>query len=652
MKTLTNKKKWVKTFQFFAAYLVAAWTFLQFVDWALNRYNISPYWVDLLLWIFIGIIPSLLIYLFHQERINKLILKKREKIIFPLNILLIMVITYFGFGNSDLGATTKSIEYTTEAGEKRSALITKEEFRKGFYVFPFKPKKVDSSKQWLQFGINRLLVEDLRQNKNLSPELANLTSTPEKVREARIFYDYYVDGEFEILDSTYIATTFIRESKTARISKQQTFKGADVLDIIDDITVFITDNFTSKELNTPQYLDLDVKEFASSSLKAIEYLIRYDYTNAVKEDETFALGYLLNGKHNLTFNVSKYEERQLADKAYQYRSRLPLQKRGEALILKNLAYDEFDNAEQLVKLQLEVDPSDDTYNKILYNIYGRTKNLSAYTQHAYDAWANKKNQPNAYIVLEAGLIREDYDYLLQQIDLATLTQPNDEYIFHLKLRPFLHKRDLKEAQKIHDKFKLLHPDFDNLTKVYDTAIAYLKNNKSTVEKLKRFEGLYRSNNTEQTYTYWLENNTLLQYVSNQIIHAYLLAGNNKIVSGTPIRGRTWLKEFVDDDNGEFYMEKQYQYTGRDDTGISISWKIDSTILKAERYLGSKQYDSAKIAYEKAIVANPEHYFLKDALAHINYLLNTDTETLQSQLNAVTGKYGPRRFFIEDGRLFY
>ena len=41
------KKKWINTLKFFAAYLVAAWTFLQFVDWVLNRYNISPHWVDI-----------------------------------------------------------------------------------------------------------------------------------------------------------------------------------------------------------------------------------------------------------------------------------------------------------------------------------------------------------------------------------------------------------------------------------------------------------------------------------------------------------------------------------------------------------------------------------------------------------------------------
>ena len=264
MDKQNRKKKWTNTLKFFAAYLVAAWTFLQFVDWALNRYHISPYWVDILLWFFIGIIPSLLIYLYHQDRLNKRVFKRREKIIFPLNILLILVVTYFGFGNNDLGATTKTIAYEDEQGEQKTALITKEEFREGFYVFPFKPKKVDSSKVWLQYGINYLTHQDLLQNKNLNPVLSYVQNTADKTREASYFYDYYVDGEFEITDSTYTITTFIRDSKSADIIKQEAFTGNDVLELIDDITVFVTNHFTPNEFKTPKYLDLEVKEFTSS----------------------------------------------------------------------------------------------------------------------------------------------------------------------------------------------------------------------------------------------------------------------------------------------------------------------------------------------------------------------------------------------------
>ena len=77
-----NKKKWFTALKILAAYLVAAWTLLQFVDWVLSRYNISPYWVDVLLWFFVGIIPSLTIYLYHKERIDQRIFKLRDHELF------------------------------------------------------------------------------------------------------------------------------------------------------------------------------------------------------------------------------------------------------------------------------------------------------------------------------------------------------------------------------------------------------------------------------------------------------------------------------------------------------------------------------------------------------------------------------------------
>ena len=100
-------KKWFNILKFIATYLVAAWTFLQFVDWILTRYEVSPYWVDVLLWAFISIIASLIIYLQNKDCIHKRIFKLKEKILIPLNIILLAVALYFGFGNSDLGATTK-----------------------------------------------------------------------------------------------------------------------------------------------------------------------------------------------------------------------------------------------------------------------------------------------------------------------------------------------------------------------------------------------------------------------------------------------------------------------------------------------------------------------------------------------------------------
>lgn len=75
--------------------------------------------------------------------------------------------------------------------------ITKEEFRVGIPIFAFEQISKDSTIEWMSYGINRILNEDLLQNKNLSPDHVNLTSTTDKIREASLFYDFFVDGEYQ-----------------------------------------------------------------------------------------------------------------------------------------------------------------------------------------------------------------------------------------------------------------------------------------------------------------------------------------------------------------------------------------------------------------------------------------------------------------------
>ena len=46
---------------FLGFYAVAGWTLIQFVDWLVNRYVLSPYLVDLSLGLILSMIPSVII---------------------------------------------------------------------------------------------------------------------------------------------------------------------------------------------------------------------------------------------------------------------------------------------------------------------------------------------------------------------------------------------------------------------------------------------------------------------------------------------------------------------------------------------------------------------------------------------------------------
>lgn len=642
-----NKKKWFTTLKILAAYLVAAWTFLQFVDWVLIRYNISPHWVDVLLWFFIGIIPSLVIYLYHKERIDKRILKLREKIIFPLNIILLIAGLFFGFGNTDLGATTKKINYTDEEGFSRSATITKEEFRIGIPVYAFEDLTNDEEFDWMRYGIGRLLVHDLDQNKSVSSDFSYITSTSDKIQEASIFNDFYIDGSYQKNGDDFSITAYKRKANNGKILAEKTVTGPDFLSLIDELTVFITENSGFIESQDLRYLDFPINEFMSDSLSAIKEFINGNYSKAVSIDERFALAYLENAKRSSRFSRGKLEVQDLADKAYQYRGRLPLQKKLEVNIQRNLAYENYDDATEQVKLQLEVDPHNEFYNQVLFSIYGETQETEKYVEASDRLFRIDPNSETGTNLAEAAMVDGQDDRLIDEIKKYEVISP---MLRVYRLKPLLHKGDYKKAESIMNEIKEAYPGWKNRWQVYDSAVTYLKENGSDIDKLQPFVGTYRSDFTEQYKTLWIENDRLIQYVKNQNMDALILASDNSAVTGF-MNNVTYRHELVYNDSGKVIAMRTH-INLYDRTNKAIYWKEDEIIQEAHKAFDEGNFEEAELLYQKAIKENPEHEYLKNTLKHLTYIKTVEPEALQHQYEKVVGAYGPREFWVEDGKLYY
>ena len=652
MEQANRKKKWIKTIQFLAGYLVAAWTFLQFFEWILNRYDISPNWVDLFLWVFIGVVPSLAIYFHHQERIGGGVLKLREKIIFPINLILIAIVTYFGFGSSDLGATTKEISYTNDAGDLEKQLITKEEFRIGLPIFRFEQTKQDTINEWLEYGIRELIYQDLLQDKNINPYTSGSESTIDKVMQAKIYNDYYLDGTYEVTDGVYKVTPSVRNAKNGKLISENSFTGTNLLDVIDDASIYVRENIGIIEEKRDFYIDLSLKDFMSPSLEAIKNSMNGNYEAAQKIDSTYAMSYLYDAERKIKYSQGKIDEQNTIDKAYKYSSKLPLQRQLEIRIRRYIAYEDWLMAEKLLKLQLEIDPSDQIYNDLLYTVYGETQQVRAYVDHAEQRFNTNQNIINGGVFLNASLLVGNYKEVVNAIKNLELVQPNNTDIFTFKIRPQLLNGDIEDAKKTQEKTLLVNPSWEKFAQTYDIAIAYLSENKITKEKLKPFVGLFRSQNSEQTIEYWLENDILIQYVSNQKLSSPILAGEHTLVDGTYINNRvTHKREFLKDSLDNIYGIRTEQKT-YNNTSTFWYWAYNDGIKAAERAIENDSLDKAEKLYKDLIQKNPKHYFLKQALNYINYVKSVDKETLKSQYDKVVGIYGPRKFSIEDGKLYY
>ncbi len=646
MSEKSKKQKWINTFQILAAYMVAAWTFLQFVDWLLNRYNLSPNWVDLMLWTFIGIIPSLIIYLYHRERINKGIIKLREKILIPINLILLIVVLFFAFGNADLGATTKNVTFENEFGNLETKTFTKEEFREGIAIYNFEQlQEKDSTYSWLKFGLGKILAEDLRQNKNLRPEFNYRIRTTDKIRDASLFYDKYVDGEFKTDGKDFTIKTFIRKANNAKILKEKVFTGSDLFDLIDEISVFIASEIDSK--SSLKYIDLPVSEYMTNSIEALEAFAKNNYDEAYKIDRKFSLAYLEDAKLIMAQNRGTLEAQDVIDRAFATKSLLPLQKQLEVLIQKNLAYGNYDDAEKQVRLQLEVDPNNKFYNSVLFSIFGETKNTEGFFKHTEKLFATNKSANNGTNLSIAAMVAGYQDQLLSALNALELVNPSIKY---LKVEPLIFNNETEKAKSIIDEYKLSYSGNRNRLKVYDSIFNFLENKNFDDIELDQFEGTYRSNYNEQILEFWMEDDRLIEYVKNQAMKPYLPAGNDAAGGGF-IENYTYYAKLLRDKNGEVFALKKYVFYW-DNTPTFLFWKIDDNLKKAQLAFENKDFAEARKRYQKAKSEHPEHAYIDHILGHLDYKSANDSLQTMAQFNRHKGSYGPRKFWVEGDKFYY
>ena len=645
-----DEKKGQKVLKFLAAYLVAAWTFLQFVDWALVRYNISPYWVDMLLWIFIGILPSLSIYLYNKDRINKKILKLREKIIFPLNGLIIALVLFFGFGNSDLGSTTKEISYKNDLGELLTETITKEEFRIGAPVFNFQQKNKDSINSWLGNTINKLLELDLKQDKNISTEACYAENTIDKIKSSSVFNKYYVDGFYEVNNGVYAITPIVHNSKNGKEISKKTFTGSDFFELIDEISIYIKDNLGIVEEMRDRYIDLSIREMTTESMEALKAWSNKDYDEAVKIDSAFTLAYFYNAIRRNRFSHGELEEKYLIDKAYDLKNNLPIQSQFEILMYKHIIYNRWADAEKLLKYQLEIEPNNEEYNRLLEMVFSETQNIEGYYKHALKRFNKAQNEDNARRYYMSLILNGNYDEAINLIKAYELLSPNTEEVQRIKAYSYLAAGKLDEAKKIYSKIKLTWPEESIYQNIIDAYIQ--KKEKETVTfDFTSYAGIYRSIASEQQINYFEKNKAYFVHYKNQLLNKGIPSDNNILlsfdagwVSGT--------KHVFKKDSLNTTSRVEVDQFNRNKLSKFYYYRETDEIRAAYNLFKSHEFENLDKTFEKLIAKHPNHWFLKDALSHVLYRKKQSNQALIDQYNKITGTYGNRKFWVKDNRLFY
>jgi competence CoiA-like predicted nuclease len=131
---------------------------------------------------------------------------------------------------------------------------------------------------------------------------------------------------------------------------------------------------------------------------------------------------------------------------------------------------------------------------------------------------------------------------------------------------------------------------------------------------------------------------------------YLPAGKNAAGGGF-IENYTYYVKLLRDDNQKINGLKKYFYYWNN-TNIVYYWKVDDNLEQAQLAFKNSKFAEAKDLYLQAKEDNPNHIFIDNILEHLNYRKTRDSLKVLQQYELHQGNYGPRKFWVENGKFYY
>ncbi|MCK5704794.1 MAG: hypothetical protein KAI29_26760, partial [Cyclobacteriaceae bacterium] len=133
------------------------------MEWLVGHYPISPNWGQFSLVTLLSMLPTVILLAYFQGKPDFLGRTRFKKISIPANLLASAALLFFLFQNKDLGAATETISFQDEEGKMIERMIPKNEFRHRITIYAFENESGDSTLNWLQYGLMRILDFDLDQ---------------------------------------------------------------------------------------------------------------------------------------------------------------------------------------------------------------------------------------------------------------------------------------------------------------------------------------------------------------------------------------------------------------------------------------------------------------------------------------------------------
>lgn len=647
-------------FQLITGYLIAVWILIQFTDWAVMRYQISPRWIDVLLVFSISLIPSLLVYLGNRARKDKGKVYVLNKFILPSNLVVSILLVFLLFRGTDLGAITRTVYFKNENGAEQSRIIIKPNFRKKLAIHNFTSEKADSIHQWMNWGVHAGVFEDISQNGYLTVGFWNKTeSLQEMIKLAKEdFYPQMLTGSYSVDEDIFELTSKLYNTRNGTLQKIHTFRGKDFFTLIDSISMVTKKDLGFNQSQLDQFVDLPFDQAFTSNLESYKsYSLFFEVNNikyleqALSLDSTFARANHVMASFLYGYSPNSLGAREAIERGMRYRKRLPEDFETNLKLTYFQINNETDKAIALLKMRLAINPGDPNLIRTFTNYL--------YLTERYDellAWREELSliDPNPHVqgeLAEALLLNGRFEEAGQTI-LKTYNQyPNLPDAIRALTFFYALTGQIDKADSLLQKIVVKDPEIEPLANQYFHAFQYAKIHQPTSESLVKYRGHYRLQERAAEFDINIIENLLYVKGRTQMAGVFVFpSGPDEFMIAKEDILERW--NFVSDTSGQVYKIDGQAMDRNQQLFNQVLWRQDSLINRA---LGLFAVDNRvqaleafRIAYEK----NPQHFYLAQYIRHLEFVLDPGSKNALDIMKNYVGRYGPRHIWIEGDKIYY
>lgn len=444
--------------QFVGLYLVGGWGFLEFLDWAVDRYLLSPALIDLTVAILLLMLPTVIVIAWRHGTPGPDEWKRIDAASIGVNLLVAGGVLFALFHDRELGAATTVKLLEDAQGNTVERAVPKAGFRRSVVLFDFENRTGDESLDWVPGGLVFAVSLDVSQDPFVTVTNTNEPPIREQLAEAGVApgepaplslqrnaalargTGFFASGTVaKAGGDSLLVSTRLYETETGRLVTSHEYRTTSPMDVADRISLDLRRDVGIPEGQIEQSVDLPVRELTTDSpeafrdiSQAIGLLFSDPAAARTTAEEAVALDSTSSIAHLMVVNAALFAGDQAAarsamQEAARYDYRLPERTRLSLQVQSAYLFEgDSEAAIRAGKYWTEVYPQDPEARRLLASIYASSGDRDGQIQQLHALLSIDSTDVDAMRSLGGAFaVEAEYDSAVAYFDKLIQRRPSD-----------------------------------------------------------------------------------------------------------------------------------------------------------------------------------------------------------------------------------